>query len=108
MAIEHPAAAFRTKATQLVAWNMMCLLCRPVFIPHQLDEQVTSVGTLLHGIRFVLFRNYKYLSARQRADSNSLTVGDFKTTLCWKGRHYNAVSLTCFQDFMHFILSFLF
>ena len=108
MAIEHPAAAFRTKATQLVAWNMMRLLCRPVFIPHQLDEQVTSVGTLLHGIRFVLFRNYKYLSARQRADSNSLTVGDFKTTLCCKGKHYNAVSLTCFQDVMHFILSFLF
>ena len=108
MVIEHPAAAFRIKATQLVAWNTMCLLSRPAFVPHQLDEQVTSVGTPFHGIRFVLYRNYKFLSATQRAASNSLTVGDFKTTLVWKGKHYDVVSLTCFQDYVQLILSFLF
>ena len=108
MAIEHPAAAFRIKATQLVAWNTMCLLSRQAFVPHQLDEQVTSVGTPFHGIRFVLYRNYKFLSATQRAASNSLTVGDFKTTLFWKGKHYDVASLACFQNYMQLILSFLF
>ena len=108
MVIEHPAATYRTKATQRLAWNTMGLLRRPAFIPHQLDGQVTSAGTPFHGIRFVLFRNYKFLSTMQRAASNSLTVGDFKTTLFWKGKRYDAVSLTCFQDYVRHILSFRF
>jgi hypothetical protein len=107
-AIEHPAAAFKTKAAQRVAWNTMCLLCRPVFTPHQLDERVASPGIPMLGIRVVLFRNYKYLSARQRADNNSLTACDFKATPRGRGRRYCPVSLTCLQEFMHFILSFLF
>ena len=64
------------------------------------------------GIRVVLFRNYKYLSARQRADNNSLTACfyhyDFKATPRGRVRRYCPASLTCFQDFIHFILSFLF
>ena len=107
MAIEHPATAFKTRATQLSAWNMMGLLCRPAYIPRRL-QGVTSVGSVFHGSKFVLFRNYKYLSVRQRARSNSLGVGNFKTALYWKGRHYNAASLTCFQDYMQNILSFLY
>ena len=109
MTIEHPAVTFRTRATQLSAWNMMGLLCRPAlkFIPRRLQE-VTSVGSIFHGARFVLFRNYKYLSVRQRAGSNNLGVGNFKTALFWKGRHYDAASLTCFQDYMQYILPFLY
>ena len=105
--IEHPAAAYRTKATQRLAWSMMGLLCRPAFIPRQMDWQATPVGTHFQGIRFVLFRNYKFLSARQRAANNSLAVIEFNTPLFWKGKRYDA-SLTCFQDFMRHVLSFLF
>jgi hypothetical protein len=108
LVIEHPAAAFKTKAVQLGAWNMMCLLCRPAFIPHQLDEQVTSLGSFFGGTRFVLFRNYKYSIVRQRADGNSLSAVHFKTTLFWKGKQYDVAVLACFQDYIQLVLSFLF
>jgi hypothetical protein len=108
LVIEHPAAAFKTKAVQLGAWNMMCLLCRPAFIPHQLDEQVTSLGSFFGGTRFVLSRNYKYSIVRQRADGNSLSAVHFKTTLFWKGKQYDVAVLACFQDYIQLVLSFLF
>jgi hypothetical protein len=108
LVIEHPAAAFKTKAVQPGAWNMMCLLRRPTFIPHQLDEQAISLGRFLGGTKFVLFRNFKYSIVRQRADRNSLSASNFKTTLFWKGKHYDVAVLACFQDYIALILSFLF
>ena len=108
LVIEHPAAAFKTKAVQLGAWNMMCLLCRPTFIPHHLDEQALSLGRFWGETKFVLFRNFKYSVGRQRADRNSLSAINFKTSLFWKGKHYDVAVLACFQDYIALILSFLF